>query len=104
MPPVLHGEVVQPLHPAEVVRGVEGDDGRVGDGAEVEVEQEVDRGDVPLEGPPAPDMLQHVLETADGFGVCCCFDGLLGVLLTIRLVVIKIHCNKYMSRYNLEGL
>ena len=37
-------------------------------------------------------------ETADGFGVCCCFDGLLGVLLTIRLVVIKIHCNKYMSR------
>ena len=47
---------MQPLHPAEVVGGVEGDDGRVGDGAEVEVEQEVNRGDVPLEGPPAREL------------------------------------------------
>ena len=48
-PPGLPGHVLQLLHPAEVVRGEEGEDGRVGDGPQEEDEQEVEQGQVPLD-------------------------------------------------------
>ena len=48
-PPGLPGHVLELLHPAEVVGGEEREDGRVGDRAQEEDEQEVQQGQVPLD-------------------------------------------------------
>ena len=48
-PPSLPGHVLELLHPAEVVGGEEREDGRVGDRAQEEDEQEVEQSQVPLD-------------------------------------------------------